>query len=224
MALGLPTPAPVPPALPPLSAGIKAGLLSWPGGPGPWHPVLTWRPQLSGAARQGEGAAVPIYLTGPDSAGHSVGRGQGRLWGQKHHSLVTTSNSLRVPRALEGAGCRGGVGPFIGKETSSSPFSRRRPRSALSGLHGPGGGERGTWLSSFTPFLPQVTLTALSPATGPVLSPPPLRKHGDPSPPQAHPQTGRGQVCAPGPALRSSQCARSRVCVSVCVCVCVAVS
>ncbi|XP_025780870.1 EF-hand domain-containing protein D2 [Puma concolor] len=60
----------------------------------------TETPALWGPARQGEGAAVPIYLTGPHSAGHTVDRGQGRLWGQKRHPLV----SLEQPEGPRGSG------------------------------------------------------------------------------------------------------------------------
>lgn len=46
------------------------------------------QPQLWGPARQGEGTAVSIYLTGPHSPSPAMDHGQGRLWGQKHYSVV----------------------------------------------------------------------------------------------------------------------------------------
>ena len=136
--------------------------------------------------------------------------------------LALTQNSLRVPGALERAESGRRDWPLIGKETSTSPLSWRRAKSALSGWHGTRGWRAGppTPQLSHT-LLPQVMFAALSPAMGPVLSHPPPRKHGDPRPPCAHPQTGCGPAYATGPAPRSSRCARARVCVCVCVRVCV---
>lgn len=147
-------------------------------------------PEL-GPARQGEGTAESIYLTLAAVAGKALGgrtspSPPGTAWGSQG--------------ALERAGGWTGA-PLTG---------RRRPRSALRGLHGPGRGEQGTSLGLLT-LLPRRDFHRLVTSDDrTVLSPHPTpRKHGDPSPPCRR----------PGPA--QPPCACSRVCVSVCVCRCV---
>ena len=88
----------------------------------------TGTPWPSSPARQGEGASLPIYLTGPHSAGHAMDHGPGRLWGQKHHSLVTLSPHTG-PQQPEGPGRRGG------REEGLAPSWGRKPAR----LHSPGG-------------------------------------------------------------------------------------
>lgn len=159
MAPGLP----IPPALPPLSAGIRGVASVLEKGPRALAPHADMEtPALGSPARPGEQAAVPNYLTGPHSACHAMDHGQERLWGQKRHSLVTpthlplTQNSLRVPGALERAESGRRDWPLIGKETSTSPLSWRRAKSALSGWHGTRGWRAGPPpLSSLTPSFPK---------------------------------------------------------------------
>lgn len=161
-------------------------------------------PALGGPARQGEGAAVSIYLTGPHSPSRAMYRGQGRLWGKS-----TTPSSPWNSWGSQGLWREqhGGEGWLLPGEGSSAVFPRRRLRSAWRGSHGPGSGKQGDLAQPFHTILPQVTLTALSPATGPVPSPPPPEEAWGPQP----------SLCRwPGPAPRP----RAHACVCVCACVC----
>ena len=166
MAPGSPPPAPVPAALPPLSAGIKGeALLSWPRDPRPWPtrptpaPQLTWKPQPSGP----QPGRVRGQLCQSTSRAHTLpampwimGREGSRGRNTTPWFPHPTPHQPTAARgSLEKRGQGRGLGPFMGKETSTPPFSRRCPRSALSGLHGPGGGEQGAWLGSFTPSFPE---------------------------------------------------------------------
>ena len=113
----------------------RGTLLSWPRDPRPWPtrpppcpPADMETPALWAPARQGEGASLPIYLTGPHSAGHAMDHGPGRLWGQKHHSLVAPSPHTG-PQQPEGPGRRGG------REEGLAPSWGRKPAH----LHSLGG-------------------------------------------------------------------------------------
>lgn len=99
MAPGLP----IPPALPPLSAGIRGVASVLEKGPRALAPHADMEtPALGSPARPGEQAAVPNYLTGPHSACHAMDHGQERLWGQKRHSLVTPHTPPPHPEQPEG--------------------------------------------------------------------------------------------------------------------------
>lgn len=124
-------------------------------------------PGLWGPARQGEGAAVSIYLMGPHSPSHAVDHGQGRLWGQRHYSLFPLGQPEGLG-VLERAAWRGGIDPF------KREGHRRRVRSA--------GGDQevlyavcttrlwgaGDLARPFHTILTRVTFPTLSPVTGPV--------------------------------------------------------
>lgn len=150
---GAPAPAPVPPALPLLYWSRRGGRGETPifvKGPRPLACHAT--PALGDPARQGEGAAVSIYLTGPHSPSHAMYRGQGRLWGKR-----ATPSSPWDNRGSQGLWReqRGGDGWLLPGEGTSAVFSGRRLRSALRGLHGPGSGKQGTSPSPFSPSFPK---------------------------------------------------------------------
>lgn len=170
-------------------------------GPRPLAPHTA--PALWGSARQGEGTAVSIYLTGPHSPRHGREGSGGR-----NTTPWSPGENLRVPGALERAAWGGGTGPSQGRKPVTSPLSRRRPRSALRGLHRSGSGEQGTSLSPFPPPSPRVTFTALSPATGPTRHTYPLKKHGDPTFPVLPARSHAAPMCL-------------LTCVRVCVCLAV---
>lgn len=189
---GAPCPAPVPPAPPPPCwhrVGQGKGFYFCEG----TQALAPHATPVLGPARQGEGTAVSIYLTLAAVAGKALGA--------EHH--LVPRGQPEGPRGLwRERGGRSG-GPLTGRKPATSPLSRRRPRSALSGLHGPGRGEQGTSLGLSHPP------SALSPATGLSCHPPPRGSMGTPA-----------SLCRrPGPA--QPPCACSRVCVSVCVCCCV---
>lgn len=146
-----PTPAPVPAALPLLywGQGLGEGFYFCEG----TKALAPKQPQLGGPARQGEGTAVSIYLTGPHSPSHAVDHGQGRLWGQKHYSLVPPRDNLRVSGALERAAWRGGIDPFIGKEIGAMFILQKATKKCFTWFVRQE--EQGTSLGPFTPSLPE---------------------------------------------------------------------
>lgn len=73
-------------------------------GPRPLAPHTA--PALWGSARQGEGTAVSIYLTGPHSPSHGREGSGGR-----NTTPRSPRENLRVPGALERAAWGGGTGP-----------------------------------------------------------------------------------------------------------------
>ena len=85
---------------------------------------------LTGGPQQaGWGAAAPVYLTGPTlPATPGIVGGEAAPWS---------------PGGPGRAGWGRGTGPCAGKEPAPAPIPGTRPRGALSGLRGPGGGDRG---------------------------------------------------------------------------------
>lgn len=206
--------------LPPLSArGEGASLLAK--GPRPWHPMLTWRPRPSGAPP----GRVRGQLCPSTSRAHTL---PATPWiagregsGGRNATPWSPWNSPRGPGALREQGEEEGSAPSLGRklvlgsvlrEASGKCFewfARTRRRGA------------GAWLGPFTPSFPMRCAPPCHQRWDPSRHPHPLRKHGDPGPPCAHPQMGCGQACATSPVLRSSRCAHFRVCVCVRVSVCV---
>eukprot|EP00069_Balaena_mysticetus_P016923 bmy_09929T0 len=198
----------------------RGGLLSWRRDPGPWHPMLAGRPQLSGA----QPGRVRGQLCQSTSRAHTllampwiVGReGSGGRntspWSPPPH-LSLAQNSLRVSGERR-VGRRdwplhreGNQHVSILQEASKKCFKW----FARTRWWGAGGLAR-----LFHAILPQVTFTALSPATGPVLSHPPPEGAWGPQPsPCPSPDGPWPSLChRPGP-TRLPMC--SLTCVRVCV-------
>lgn len=190
-------------------------------GPRPWHPVLTRRPRPSGPPP----GRVRGQLCPSTSRAHTL---PATPWiagregsGGRNATPWSPWNSPRGPGALREQGEEEGSAPSLGRklvlgsvlrEASGKCFewfARTRRRGA------------GAWLGPFTPSFPMRCAPPCHQRWDPSRHPHPLRKHGDPGPPCAHPQMGCGQACATSPVLRSSRCAHFRVCVCVRVSVCV---